>query len=325
MFVESFVKRAQRRKPAEHVGAPRRLPPACRRTRLNHSAAVGATTTLRLLSWNIHGLEEKRIGPRMEKLCLEVLVGGDLRAAIEGKPTPPVPDVLVFQEMTRRAHTGQIGPHFRAAGFTLWPERPPAGEEDYLMVAVRPPWSIVSCALRAFEYSPLGRQCLVARLAHPTSGHLDVFTAHMESLRSGHEARLVQAREIDGWMHEGASEDLPVLASRTAALSSRMAAVFAGDTNLRTREWEMLAPTFRSQDAFELAGRPEHARATWSPGGSSPRAYRFDRVWLAQPETTSSELSTSWSPAEFRTRRAKNASDHAGVEVLLREIPGGTP
>jgi endonuclease/exonuclease/phosphatase family metal-dependent hydrolase len=273
------------------------------------------STTLRLLTWNIHGLEEKRIGPRMEKLCLEVLVGGDLRAAIEGHPTPPVPDVLVFQEMTRRAHTGQIGPHFRAAGFTLWPERPPAGEEDYLMVAVRPPWSIESCALRAFEYSPLGRQCLVARLAHQGGGHLDLFTAHMESLRSGHEARLVQAREIDGWMHEG--EDAEALRAST------IAAVFAGDTNLRTREWEMLAPTFRSRDAFEVAGRPEHARATWSPGGSSPRAYRFDRVWLAQPAATSK--ARHWSPVEFRTRHAKNASDHAGVEVLLREIPAGTP
>ncbi len=150
------------------------------------------------------------------------------------------------------------------------------------------------------------------------TGHLDVFTAHMESLRSGHEARLVQARQIDGWMHEGASEDLP-------APSSRIAAVFAGDTNLRAREWEMLAPTFRSQDAFEVAGRPEHARATWSPGGSSPRAYRFDRIWLAQPAASSEAAARRWFPLEFQTRQAKNASDHAGVEVLLREIPAGSP
>ena len=245
---------------------------------------------LRLLTWNINGLDEKRIGPRMEKLCLEVLVGGDLHAALEGRPTPPVPDVIVFQEMTRRAQMGQIRPHLSAAGFALFPEKPPEGrdsQEDYSLIAVRRPWKMVDCARHEFEESPLGRSYLKAALQGP-GGSVSILSGHMESLRSGRDARMEQARELNALLQ---GSDVPAL--------------FAGDTNLRADEWRELKRGF-ARDAFEVAGSPADAKDTWWPE-ESPRGFRFDRVWL----------SAGWSVESMRTRRLEGVSDHAGLEVRL--------
>ena len=243
---------------------------------------------LRILTWNINGLEEKRIGPRMEKLCLEILVGGDLSAAIAGKPMPPVPDVLVFQEMTRRAYKGQMRAHLKAAGFELWPAEPP-DREDYTLIAVRPPWRLVSSEWRDFDDSPLRRGCVISIIEHKTGHRVRVLSGHMESLRSGSDARVAQAREIDGWLHE---EETP--------------AVFAGDTNLRQREWAMVRDDFRAKDAYLVADSPEFARCTWWPPRGGP-GYRFDRVWLTQ----------GWRLRQLKAKLAHKSTDHAGVEVLI--------
>lgn len=252
------------------------------------AAVNNSGVQLRLLTMNVNGLEEQRIGPRMEKLCLSILVGGDLMAALEGRATPPVPDVIVFQEMTRRAHMGQIRPHLLAAGFTLFPAKPPDGSEDYTLIAARRPWELGTTEVRTFEESPLARQYVVATLDGP-AGRVRVLSGHMESLRSGGEVRLAQAMELDALL---ADSDLP--------------AIFAGDTNLRDAEWAELAQGFRARDAFLMAGSPKQANATWWPEGS-PRGFRFDRVWL----------SPGWTVEQLHTRRHGDVSDHAGVEVLL--------
>ncbi|HJL28986.1 MAG TPA: endonuclease/exonuclease/phosphatase family protein [Polyangiaceae bacterium LLY-WYZ-15_(1-7)] len=243
---------------------------------------------LRLITWNVNGLEERAIGRRMEKLCLEVLVGGDLRAALEGRATRPAPDLIAFQEMTRHTWAVMRG-HLAAGGYRCWPEGP-REREDWSMLAVRAPWSFEEVALRAFEESPLAREAVVATVAHPDGRVLRWMTAHLESLRSGGEARLAQAREIDGWLAEAGPPG-----------------IFAGDTNLRRGEWETLAAGgFRARDAFELAGRPAKARHTWVHEGSR-RGFRFDRVWLG----------TGGRLMDFALRDAGWASDHRGVECAV--------
>ena len=196
----------------------------------------------------------------MEKLCVEIFLGGDLRAALEGRSLPPMPEVILFQEMTRHAH-GALKQHLRAAGFTAWPAEPLENREDYLLVAARPPWSLTSCEWRPFSNSPLRRGCLVAELDGPT--RCRVLTGHMESLRSGSDSRIDQAREIDEWLHESTP------------------AIFGGDTNLRQREWAQIQKGFRSRDAFVVAGRPKAHAATWWPE-SGPPGYRFDRIWMTE-------------------------------------------
>lgn len=221
----------------------------------------------------------------MEKLCVEIFLGGDMRAALEGRALPPMPEVLVFQEMTRLAH-GALRQHLRAAGFVTWPEAPLEDREDYVLIALRSPWRLDECEWRPFSDSPLRRGCLVARLDGPVK--VRVLTGHLESLRSGRESRLSQAREVDEWL----AESTP--------------AVFAGDTNLRQGEWSALRRGFQARDAFHLAGEPRASAATWWPEAGPP-GYRFDRVWLTE----------GWRLDAFKTRKAGRASDHAGVEVSI--------
>lgn len=244
-------------------------------------------TSLHALSWNIGANDEVRVGQRMEKLCLEILLGGDLMAAMQGRPLKPLPELLLLQEMTRRAWVSAFSGHLKAAGFVSYPEVP-LDREDHCLLAVRPPWSFVKVEFRDFENSPLRRQALWATLRHADGTEVCVCTAHMESLRSGGDARLSQAREIDQWLHE-----VP-------------AGIFVGDTNLRRAEWEDLAPDFRSKDAFEVAGRPSQARHTWLHEASR-RGYRFDRAWLRGVEL-----------GQFWLRKPpRNATDHFGVEIKI--------
>lgn len=241
---------------------------------------------MRLLTWNVDGVDHKRIGARMEKLCVELFLGGDLRAALDGRTLPPMPEVLGFQEMTRHAH-GALKQHLRAAGFTTWPSEPLDDREDYRMVAVRAPWSLLECEDRPFSDSPLRRGCLVAELDGPFRCRF--ITGHLESLRSGRDARIAQAREIDAWLHESATP-----------------AIFGGDTNLRQGEWAVIRRGFRARDAFHLAGEPREHAATWWPENGPP-GYRFDRFWLT----------AQWQLESFRRRRAIGASDHAGIEIAV--------
>ncbi len=248
-----------------------------------------SATSLRALTWNVDGLNETRLGQRMEQLCLEMLIGGDLRAAIEGRPTPPMPDVIALQEVVRVAHRGYFAPHLRQAGFTIWPQDPPGESEYYELIAVGPRWSIERCELLPFELSPLRRACTLAELRHAQTGaRVTMLTAHLESLRSGRDARLAQARQIDAAMR---ALDGP--------------AFFLGDTNLRSDEWRALKAELSLRDAFEELGSPAAARATWR--SESGAAFRFDRVWLAGSIT----------PQRMRLRTARAGSDHAGVEVEL--------
>lgn len=246
---------------------------------------------LRLLTWNVDGLNESQLGERMERLCLEIMIGGDLRRAVAGAPTAPMPHVIALQEVVRVAHRAYFAPHLGAAGFTLWPEAPVDGREHYELVAVRAPWVLERCERRPFTESPLARAGTLATIRHAVSGRRAlVITGHLESLRSGHEARLAQAREIAGWMREA---DLP--------------AVFAGDTNLREAEWQELEPSLGVRDVFVALGAPKRARVTWRPEGEMRAGFRFDRVW------TTGALEAR----ELRLRSVPRASDHAGVEALL--------
>lgn len=246
---------------------------------------------VRILTWNVDGLDEAQLGERMERICLEILVGGDLARAAAGAPTPPMPHVIALQEVVRVAHRAYFGPHLSAAGYSLWPEVPPSDREHYELLAVRTPWTIERAERRPFAESPLAREGTIASLSHRGEGpRRTVITGHLESLRNGGDARLAQAREIAGWMR---GESGP--------------AIFAGDTNLRDAEWQAIAGELGVRDVFEELGSPGPARVTWRPESDRRGGLRFDRVWVAGAITARS----------IRLRSSPGSSDHAGVEALL--------
>lgn len=247
-------------------------------------------SALRILSWNVNGLDTSRLDSRIERLCTEIVLGVDLSDALAGE-VRPMPEVVCLQEVVRRAHLAKIGPHLRAAGFALHPETPSRDDGDYLLLAVRPPWRIDEVASHLFEDSPLGRAWLEATIVHPTGARARVLTAHMESLRSGSGSRVAQCIELDSRMRASAEP-----------------CVFAGDTNLRDEEWSRARDRgVAMMDAFELAGAPRAHRHTWWPERKG-RGFRFDRVWLDE--------SSAWT-VELGTRRRPSLSDHAAIEALL--------
>jgi endonuclease/exonuclease/phosphatase (EEP) superfamily protein YafD len=110
-----------------------------------------------------------------------------------------------------------------------------------------------------FEHSQYDRQLhRVVAAVGPNRQRLRILTAHLDSGTEEGPIRLVQvhqiAAEIDG------------------------AALFAGDTNLRTTEWEFAKERLTHvTDAWEQLGSAPELRRTWRTGA---RGARFDRVWL---------------------------------------------
>lgn len=246
---------------------------------------------LRVLTWNLNGLDTTRLDERMERACMELVLGMDLRDAMAGRPSPPTPDVLCLQEVVRRAHLAKLRPHLAAAGFTLHPDTPPREDGEYVLIAVRAPIRVLEERYTRFEESPLARGWL--ELVIEREGErARVLTAHMESLRSGKDARVAQALEIDARLR-----------------ASEVPAVFAGDTNLREDEVERAVEEgFASKDAFVEAKRPRAHRETWWPEHGE-RGLRFDRIWL--------DPKSAFAVDAFRTRRRAALSDHAAVEARL--------
>ncbi len=206
--------------------------------------------SLDIVTWNLNGLDPTALGPRVEGALFEVLLGGHPeRLARNGAPTVAPPAVLLFQEVVEASFYGQILPHLGAAGYVLFPERPPADRTYFEVIAVRE--RVLEAEQRPFRYSGMGRCLCRVRLEGFT-----VFTAHLESLRPGRAARIAQVREVLRAMVE---EPNP--------------AVFGGDTNLRAGEAATLAFPPDVCDAWEQLGRPAAGARTWG------RA-RYDQVWL---------------------------------------------
>lgn len=250
---------------------------------------------LRVLTWNLNGLESSRLDSRMEKACIEMVLGVTLREAMAGVPSPPLPHVFCLQEVVRRVHIDKLRHHFGAAGFQLFPAEPPE-REDYSLIAARLPWTMTHTEYVPFEHSKFARGYTEVHLRSESGQEAVVLTAHMESLRSGGEDRTSQTLQIDARLMERAEPSRP--------------AVFAGDTNLREAEFAAArAQGCLLRDVFDLAKRPTAHNATWWPEASR-RGYRFDRIWL-DPISTGVLV-------DFRTRRRSKLSDHAALEACFR-------
>lgn len=250
---------------------------------------------LRVFSWNLNGLESSRLDSRMEKACIQMVLGVTLREAMAGAPSPPLPHVFCLQEVVRRVHIDKLRHHFGAAGFELFPAEPPE-REDYCIIAVRPPWTIIQSEYVPFEHSKLARGYAEVHLRGEDGQEAFVLTAHMESLRSGGEDRTSQTLQIDARLMARAETSRP--------------AIFAGDTNLREAEFVAArAGGCLLRDVFDLAKRPKAHESTWWPEASR-RGYRFDRIWL--------DAISSGALIDFRTRRRSKLSDHSAIEACFR-------
>lgn len=213
---------------------------------------------LEVASWNLAGLDEFAPGSRTEAAVQDLLLGARIEALAQGRAPRPAPDVLLLQEVTRTTYHAVLKPHLRAAGYQLLPEEVP-DRSYYELIAVRAPW-----AVRRHESEPLWKTQYGRWLHHAEIERqgetMTVWTAHLDSGPEPGTSARRRAQALD-------------IAQR---LESR--SLFAGDTNLRDREWVEVKERVDVRDAWTEGGEQPDARFTWASG---PRKARFDRAWLS--------------------------------------------
>jgi endonuclease/exonuclease/phosphatase family metal-dependent hydrolase len=242
-------------------------------------------STLRLISWNLDGLDTRYIDQRTEAACRIIL--------------ERVPDVVFLQEVTRRSFFAHIRPWMQGVGYHASPPNLTSKSSYGCMMFTRPPIEVRSTTREPFATTQMGRSLI--RTTVRWGGHeLLLLTAHLESLRDGAPER-IQQRDVV----------LDALASHNGP------AVFAGDTNLRDSEVAGLD----IRDAWELLGAPPQTRFTFDtltiPNKRGRNRARYDRVFLNDHP--------GWRPTGlfFLGMEAVPGtgglfpSDHAGLEILL--------
>ncbi len=240
---------------------------------------------LRLITWNLDGLDTRHIDARSEAACQIILA----RA----------PDMVFLQEVTARSFHAHIRPWMQGVGYRASPPTLTRHSSYGCILFTRRPLQVTAHSRELFARTQMGRS-LIRVTARLENHELLMMTAHLESLREGAPERLHQ-RDV-------------VLAALAA---HRGPAVFAGDTNLRDAEVAGLG----IRDAWELLGSPPASRFTFDtlaiPNKSGRSRARYDRVFLNEHP--------GWRPVEMSLLGMEAVpgcgglfpSDHAGLEVIF--------
>lgn len=241
--------------------------------------------TLRLISWNLDGLDTRHIDQRTEAACRTIL--------------ERAPDVVFLQEVTQRSYFAHIRPWMQGVGYRASPPTLTRDSSYGCMMFTRPPLQVTSAVRKPFVATQMGRS-LIRTTARWGDHELLLLTAHLESLRDGAPERL---RQRDVVLEALRSHDGP--------------AVFAGDTNLRDAEVAGLD----IRDAWELLGSPPQTRFTFDtltiPNKRGRSRARYDRVLLSDHP--------GWRPTGLFFLGMEPVvgtgglfpSDHAGLEIIL--------
>lgn len=209
--------------------------------RSQSAMAPSSPAPLLFTTWNVAGLDDRRLDERSEAQCLALLL------------RDPAPDVISLQEVVRRSWHGHFKHHLRAAGYTVVPADPTdTGSEYFSLLAVRGAPTLA-------ESVPLKGSRMGRRLVRAVVDGWLFLGLHAESERAGSAERIRQCTRV---VERLLAHDGP--------------AVFGGDTNLRIEEEPDIEGLDGLTDAWVAAGSAKLDRATWRMGRYSAR---YDRVW----------------------------------------------
>lgn len=245
---------------------------------------------LRLITWNLNGLDPADLDVRSEAACLRLLL----------RPDPP--HVVLLQEVVRRSWHAHLKHHFHAAGFAPWPADPTDTQSEYFTVLlIARSLRIVRGGVSPFPGSQMGR-CLAWAQVAWGEGRLWLGSAHLESGTAASTERTQQLSEVVARLLDPDGGD---------------AAIFGGDTNLRRSEEGAVARLGEVEDAWRAYGAPTADRVTWPSDGypGAPRwgrnqGARFDRVLSRGLEVRAFSLIGRSAPG-----LRGPPSDHLGIEV----------
>lgn len=248
---------------------------------------------MRLLTWNLNGLDDDKLDDRTEAAIFLAIAGVTLSQLTAGVPSLPPPDVLVFQEVVQRTFQAHLLPHLQRAGYVIYPSTPP-DRQLFEVVAVLAKHAITGTCTMPLHGSVFGRQVHLVDIKRADDGRsITVLTAHFDSGAEQQNNRLSQARQVMASMGERA--------------------VFAGDANMRSAEWDVLKVTTMVNDAWETIGEPAALRRTWR---SASRGARFDRVWVGNGLIAHSMHAVG---IDAVPGLGVPPSDHIGLVVELRD------
>lgn len=237
---------------------------------------------MKLVSWNLNGLEDKNLDVRTEAAMFQLLLGVPIEEAMVPNFKPDTPDIVLLQEVVSRTFHAHVVPHLSAAGFHIFPNTP--SERSYFeVIAVRQP--ILESSYEKFSYTDQGRGLSTVKI-----NDLTIMTAHLESQKPGASMRVDQATDILKFMND-----------------HKGACVFAGDTNLRKSEWKSLSPD-NVIDAWETAGSIKKHKTTWQ---REKYKARYDRAWMKGLNVNSFETFGSKNTGGINER----PSDHFGIRI----------
>ena len=240
---------------------------------------------MEIVSWNLNGLEDKNLDQRTEAAMFQMLLGAPIEQVILEGFKPKTPDIIVLQEVVERTFHAHIKPHLKAAGFHIYPEIP--GERSYFeVIASRE--ILEETRYQRFSWTSQGRGLSIALL----DNGLTIMTAHLESQKPGSAMRVDQAKEI------------------LALMPKHSPCIFAGDTNLRNKEWNSIEQG-EVIDAWEALGSSKKFKTTWKNGKHNTR---YDRVWSQGVTPESFETFGQDEVAMIN----EPASDHSAVRVLFQ-------
>ena len=241
--------------------------------------------TLRLISWNLDGLDHRHTDLRTEAACQTIL--------------ERAPDVVFLQEVVQRSFFAHLRPWMLGVGYQAAPPMLTRHSSYGCMMFVRPPLKVLSVKREPFEATAMGRS-LIRTVVSWHGEELLLLTAHLESMKEGSPERVRQLAVV-----------LDALEAHDGP------AVFAGDTNLRDSEVAGLD----LRDAWSLLGGSAKTRFTFDtftiPNKSGRNRARYDRVFLNHQD--------SWRPtglffvgmSPVPGAGGLFPSDHAGLEIIL--------
>ncbi|MBX2799233.1 MAG: endonuclease/exonuclease/phosphatase family protein [Myxococcales bacterium] len=240
---------------------------------------------LRLLTWNLNGLDGAHLDERTEAACLAMLLRTD------------PPHVVLLQEVVRRSWHAHIKHHFKAAGYRSVPADPTRTDSEYFcVVMVHTALGGDEGGVEPFAGSFMGRARVWARIDLPEGPQLLVATSHLESGKQASIERVRQLQRVISAMNAHAGP-----------------AVFGGDTNLRVAEEPKVEDLPSVVDAWQASGADPELRATWPAVRTSRPGARFDRVLCTGLEVTRFALMGHSAPT-----LGEPPSDHLGIEVTVR-------
>ncbi len=245
---------------------------------------------MRFLTWNLNGLDEEHLDDRMEAAVFTAILGARLDQLEAGAAGSLPPDIMVFQEVTRRTFQSQLAKHLPAGGYQIRPSEA-LDRETFEVIAYREPFTLRTYDAQALVASQYSRFLHIADFDQSDGQSIRILTGHFDSGTDSAKIRNAQLRQVNSLLGDRG--------------------VFGGDANLRKAEWLDLKPRVTMRDAWEVLGEPADTKVTWRRDDYKAR---FDRVFVSEAITPLSMRAYGVDPLPGSKALI---SDHVGLLVEL--------